>query len=52
MPFLFIHLPDKLLSAQPHLAQNLNGNTWRLSCQFDVFETLVDILNRDYGGEG
>lgn len=51
MPFLFAYLPKKLLNDQPSIASALNANVWRLTCQFDVFETLVDILNTDYGSE-
>jgi hypothetical protein len=49
MPFLFMHVPDAFLRRHAPIAQRLNENAWRLTCQFDVYETLVDILKKEYG---
>lgn len=49
MPFLFVHLPERFRAENDQIAQTMNENVWRLSCQFDVYETLVDILKMDYG---
>ena len=49
MPFMFLHVPDVFLRRNPQIADRLNENAWRLTCQFDVYETLVDILLKEYG---
>lgn len=51
MPYLSVFLPDWFRIRYSSAVANLNSNVWRLSCQFDVYETLVDILNKRFGDE-
>uniref|UniRef100_A0A915BM31 Sulfatase N-terminal domain-containing protein n=1 Tax=Parascaris univalens TaxID=6257 RepID=A0A915BM31_PARUN len=51
MPFLFVHLPEDF-TAHEHIMDAMNKNVWRLTTQFDVYETLVDIVHGSNGGIG
>uniref|UniRef100_A0A183TVX8 DUF229 domain-containing protein n=1 Tax=Toxocara canis TaxID=6265 RepID=A0A183TVX8_TOXCA len=50
MPFLFVHLPESL-TGEHAITEAMNTNIWRMSTQFDVYETLVDIVQNTYGTE-
>ncbi|CAD5218426.1 unnamed protein product [Bursaphelenchus okinawaensis] len=45
MPFLFIRPPESMLQKYPEVKQNLANNLWRFTNQYDVYETLADIVN-------
>lgn len=51
MPYLSVYLPPWFKKRYPNAAENLETNVWRLSCQYDVYETLVDVVNGRYGDE-
>lgn len=51
MPFLSVHLPSWFRKKYPNVMLNLQNNAWKLTCQYDMYETLVDILNRKYDGD-
>lgn len=48
MPLLSIVIPETLQTRYPHIVQNLKENQRRLTSPFDLYETLVDILNNDF----
>nr|XP_016994295.2 uncharacterized protein LOC108055453 [Drosophila takahashii] len=47
MPMMFIHLPPWFRRKYPHLAENLKTNRNRLSSNFDVYMTLLHLLQLD-----
>ncbi|XP_063417031.1 uncharacterized protein LOC134699353 [Mytilus trossulus] len=48
MPTLAIYIPKQIRDRFPHLHANLMKNTERLTTPFDVHETLMDILNKNF----
>ncbi|CAD5225814.1 unnamed protein product [Bursaphelenchus xylophilus] len=44
MPFLFARPPESLFKRYPEAKENLKNNLWRFTNQYDVYETLVDIV--------
>ncbi|CAM1154486.1 Uncharacterised protein PB.8898, partial [Pycnogonum litorale] len=44
MPLFTIYLPNRIRSSNPDAIKNLKRNTLRLTSAFDVYCTLVDIL--------
>jgi hypothetical protein len=51
MPYISIRLPPWLAEKYPSLTTNLLENSKRLTTQFDLHETLVDIRNGNVGGD-
>ena len=49
MPMLHILLPEHIKKRYPSVDIKLTKNTKRLLSHFDVYQTLVDILNKNYG---
>ncbi|KAK7466791.1 hypothetical protein BaRGS_00037107 [Batillaria attramentaria] len=45
LPMMSFVFPEKFRKTYPHLWSNLKTNTERLSTPFDIYETLLDILN-------
>lgn len=48
MPLLSIIPPKSFLSRFPTLAKNLKDNTEKLTSNFDLHQTLIDILTEDF----
>lgn len=48
LPMMSIVVPDELKVQYPHLEHNLKTNVDRLTCPFDLHETLVDILHETF----
>lgn len=44
MPFVSIYFPPRLLATQPHFSRNLITNKNRLTTNFDLYRTLLDVL--------
>ena len=49
LPVLTLVLPDWLKTSQPDLLRNLHSNARKLTCNFDIYATLLDII---YIGQG
>ncbi|XP_033757106.1 uncharacterized protein LOC117339542 [Pecten maximus] len=49
MPLLQIAVPRKLREKYPSLVENMQDNTQRLTTHFDFHETLLDIMNSNFG---
>ncbi|XP_068235936.1 uncharacterized protein [Palaemon carinicauda] len=49
LPFVMIKFPEWFEQEYPEAFQNLHVNTKRLTSNFDVHITLIDILNQAYG---
>ena len=45
LPFIYVVLPPMFSDRYPEMAQSLAGNTRRLTTPFDVYETLVDLMD-------
>ena len=45
LPALFISLPEWLIKERPDLFKNLNTNSHQLTNNFDIFSTLIDIID-------
>ncbi|XP_015929478.2 uncharacterized protein [Parasteatoda tepidariorum] len=45
MPFLYVHFPTWFLEQNPDVHKNLKTNTERLVTLFDVYATMVHLLN-------
>lgn len=50
MPMFSIRFPSWFHLKYPQIKANLRVNQWRLSSHFDTHETLLDIVNSNYGG--
>ena len=48
MPLFGIHIPDAILSSNPHLSQHLMENRDQLTTWLDVHRILEDIAADDY----
>ena len=49
MPALYISLPESFRHERPELYSNLNDNSHKLVNNFDIFATLVDIIDLGKG---
>ena len=47
MPFFYVALPAKWRRLYPDLVKNVEKNAKKLTTNFDVYETLLDLL--DFG---
>ena len=48
MPIFSIYVPKHIKEKYPHIHENLQKNTERLTTAFDVYETLQDVLNSKF----
>ena len=48
MPLTIIHIPDHIKRKFPNLDMNMQQNTKRLSTNFDLYQTMVDIMQSNY----
>merc|ERR1719495_867985 len=48
MPFVYAIFPPWFRTRYPEVWQNLVANTRRLTASFDLYSTLVDIMNGAY----
>ncbi|GLH11841.1 Uncharacterized protein GBIM_16586 [Gryllus bimaculatus] len=46
LPFVYIHLPDSFKNKYPEAYRNLQMNRNRLTCTYDLYVTLKDVLAR------
>jgi hypothetical protein len=44
----FYNVPKHIKDKYPHIHENLQKNTERLTTAFDVYETLQDVLNSKF----
>uniref|UniRef100_A0A7E4W301 Sulfatase domain-containing protein n=1 Tax=Panagrellus redivivus TaxID=6233 RepID=A0A7E4W301_PANRE len=51
MPFLFLRPPEAMLRNYAQIEKALTRNLYRLSCHFDFYETLVDVVLGEFGDE-
>ncbi len=51
MPYLSVYMPPWFRKKFPSAVKNLKTNVWRLTCNFDVYETMVDIVLNQIGNE-
>uniref|UniRef100_A0A914YB69 Uncharacterized protein n=1 Tax=Panagrolaimus superbus TaxID=310955 RepID=A0A914YB69_9BILA len=49
MPFLFMRPPEEMLNRFPTIENALTTNLYRMSCHYDFYETLIDIVKGEYG---
>ena len=47
MPFFYVVLPEKWRQKYPEKVKNVERNAKKLTTNFDVYETLLDLL--DFG---
>lgn len=50
LPFFSLKFPNWFLRRYPRLATALDKNQQRLTTHFDIYETLVDVLNGNFHG--
>lgn len=48
LPFFGLWFPEWFLNKHPHIKRNINSNLNVLSSSYDVYETLLDILNANW----
>uniref|UniRef100_A0A0K0EMV2 DUF229 domain-containing protein n=1 Tax=Strongyloides stercoralis TaxID=6248 RepID=A0A0K0EMV2_STRER len=48
LPFLNVYLPSKLTNLYPFLEENMKVNSEKMTTQFDLHETLVSVLKKEW----
>jgi hypothetical protein len=45
LPFMHVILPPEMKTTYPEIVENLKSNAKKLTTNFDVYETLLDLMD-------